>query len=107
MKRDAINTEPQYASVEALVEYLLYEDECFDFTHEHLTHLRRRLQRSARDLRRELEGYGLALVPRAKPKKFRGIHSSSDHDRWWGPGSSKMHGGTGYEQINGFAGQKG
>ncbi len=106
MKSRAISSEPQYASVEALVEYLMYEDERFDFTHEHLTHLRRRLQRSARELRRELESYGLKLLPRAKPKHFRGF-DSNDHDRWYGPGSSKTHGGTGYEQINGFAGQKG
>jgi len=49
---------------------------------------------------------GLTVGPREVPKAVRGFHSNS-HDRWSGPGSCKTHGGSGHEQISGFAGQKG
>jgi len=37
------------------------------------------------------------------------VESFVEHlnDRWFGKGSSKSHGGSGWEQINGFAGQQG
>ncbi len=95
----------EYASVEALVEFLIEEDlACFDYRH--LTALRTRLHRPARELRRELESYGLKLAPRPKGKKMRG-HTTNDNDRWYGPGSSPTHGGSGWEQINGMSGQTG
>lgn len=49
---------------------------------------------------------GLEIGPREIPKAIRGFKANS-HDRWSGPGSCKTHGGSGWEQINGFAGQKG
>lgn len=49
---------------------------------------------------------GLEVGARAVPKQVRGFNSNS-HDRWHGPGSCKTHGGSGWEQITGFAGQKG
>ena len=49
---------------------------------------------------------GLDIGSRALPKSVRGFTTSS-HDRHYGPGSCKSHGGSGWAQINGFAGQKG
>jgi hypothetical protein len=54
---------------------------------------------------RELRSYGLAYEGRPAEKRVRGFTSSS-HDRYFGPGSSPMHGGSGWEQINGFGGQE-
>jgi len=60
-----------------------------------------RLQR----VREALEGYGLRFVPREVPRAVRGF-SSNPHDRWYGPGADRTYGGSGWEQINGFAGDK-
>lgn len=49
---------------------------------------------------------GLSYLGREVPRKVRGFKTSSN-DRWFGPGSSPTSGGSGWEQINGFAGQKG
>lgn len=49
---------------------------------------------------------GLTVGPREVPKAVRGFTTSSN-DRYFGPGACKSHGGSGWEQINGFAGQKG
>jgi len=49
---------------------------------------------------------GLDYAGRDVPKRVRGFQTSSN-DRFYGPGSSPMHGGSGWEQISGFAGQKG
>jgi len=49
---------------------------------------------------------GLEFLGRATPKQVRGFTTSSN-DRYFGPGSSKSHGGSGWEQISGFAGPKG
>lgn len=53
-----------------------------------------------------VKSYGISIGSREVPKAVRGFKSSS-HDRWYGPGSCKTHGGTGEEQITGFAGRKG
>jgi len=49
---------------------------------------------------------GLSYSGRETVKRVRGFTTSSN-DRWFGPGSSNSHGGSGWEQISGFAGQKG
>jgi hypothetical protein len=49
---------------------------------------------------------GLEIGARQVPKTVRGFTSNS-HDRWYGKGSCPTHGGSGWEQIAGFAGQKG
>ena len=46
---------------------------------------------------------GLSIGPREVPKAIRGFKANS-HDRW---SASPCHGGSGWQQINGFAGQKG
>lgn len=100
-----MDTIPEYESIEAFVEEC-YNDERETFTHEDLGELAYRLRMSRSVVRKELEGYGLLLAKRAPERRVRGFTTSS-HDRWYGPGASKTHGGTGWEQINGFAGQEG
>lgn len=56
---------------------------------------------------RGLRELGILVGPRAAgPTRTRGYRSSSN-DRWWGPGSSASHGGSGGGQITGFAGRVG
>lgn len=53
-----------------------------------------------------VKGLGMRVGSRPKAKEVRGFTSNS-HDRWFGKGSSATHGGSGWEQIAGFAGRKG
>lgn len=53
-----------------------------------------------------LKEEGMTYTGREVPKKTRGFKSNS-HDRWSGPGSCATHGGSGWEQVNGFAGEEG
>lgn len=53
-----------------------------------------------------VKSYGISIGTRETTKTVRGFKTSS-HDRWYGPGACKTHGGTGEEQITGFAGRKG
>jgi len=53
-----------------------------------------------------VKGYGIKIGERKPVREVRGFRSNS-HDRWYGKGSSPTHGGSGWEQISGFAGQKG
>ena len=99
------NPLPEYGSIESFVEYCLEED-LDSYNHTDLRELMYSLRLSAQKVRRELDGYGLRLVYREKAKRVRGVHDS-DHDRWWGEGSEKTCGGSGQDQINGFAGQEG
>jgi hypothetical protein len=96
---------PEYETVEAFAQFL-YDDERDTFTANDLVTLNRRLHIPTHTIRKDLEGYGLKLRMRAPEQKVRGIHTSSQ-DRWYGPGSSPSHGGSGWEQIAGFAGQRG
>jgi hypothetical protein len=92
----------EYASVLDFVEYLLDDDRTV-FTHADLTALSERLHQPVRAIRAELEGWGLTLAYRAPERVVRG-YTAWDENRYQGnPGA----GGTGYEQITGFAGRKG
>ena len=54
----------------------------------------------------KLKALGLDYTGRETPKKVRGFQTSSN-DRWFGPGSCPTAGGSGWEQISGFAGPNG
>jgi hypothetical protein len=97
--------DPEHASVEVFVEFLM-DDERETFDHRDLQQLNEATQRRLGDLRRELEGYGLTLAHRAVSRRVRGVTTNSN-DRWYGPGSERMHGGSGWEQIARFAGEEG
>jgi hypothetical protein len=96
---------PEFESVESFIEYLC-DDDRTEFTHGELAALNARLHVPTRLLRRELEGYGLTLRGQAHEVQVR-TYLSNPHDRWSGPGSSPTHGGSGWEQIAGMAGQVG
>lgn len=53
-----------------------------------------------------VKALGLRVGPREKVKEVRGFTANS-HDRWHGKGSCPTHGGSGWEQIIGFAGKPG
>jgi hypothetical protein len=99
-------TDPEYQSVEAFVEYLIDVEGEVVFNHLQLGVLSDALGKTRKELCKELEGWGLSLVERAKEENFR-TFSSNPHDRWYGPGASRTHGGSGWAQISGFAGQEG
>ena len=99
-------SEPELESVEAFVEFLV-DNEREDFTFSEAEVLAKALGHSTPALViRDLKGYGLKMTPREPAKRVRGFTTSS-HDRFFGPGSSPMHGGSGWEQIAGFSGQEG
>ena len=100
-----MKSSPEFQSIEAFVQECM-DDERTSFTHEELGELAFNLQRSRNKIRAELEGYGLSLAVRAVEKRVRGF-TSNPHDRWFGPGSSPTGGGSGWEQISGFAGRIG
>ena len=97
---------PELQSVEAFGEYLLADDRT-SFTFEEACTVAESLGLSIpTPVIRGLKDYGFQMVERPTEKKVRGFRSNS-HDRWSGPGACKSYGGSGWEQINGFAGQEG
>jgi len=95
---------PEYESVETFVQECL-DDERDYFTTADMQALNAATQMRLQDVRKALEGYGLRFVPRQPQKRVRGFNSNP-HDRWYGPGADRTYGGSGWEQINGFAGEK-
>lgn len=97
---------PELRSVEAFAEYLL-DDERTEFTFEEATELAGALGLSvATPVIRDLKTYGFSMTPRQPERQVRGFHANN-HDRWYGPGACRTHGGSGWEQISGFGGQTG
>lgn len=94
--------DPEYDSIEAFAEYLL-DDEREEFTHLDLGCLNRRLGIPTRTIRVALEDFGFRLKIREKERSIRGFTANS-HDRWAG---NPCAGGSGWEQIPGFAGHQG
>lgn len=95
---------PEHETIEAFVEFCV-DDERDHFTTADMQAINRATHIRLQDVRKELEGYGLRFVPREPQRAVRGFQTGSN-DRFYGPGSDKMYGGSGWEQINGFAGDK-
>ena len=95
----------EFDSIESFVESLTDNDRT-EFTHLELKCLNYRLQRVTKLIKRELEDWRLKLTHRPKERHFRGFQTSSN-DRFYGPGSSKTHGGSGWANITGMAGREG
>lgn len=93
---------PEFATLEDFVEYLL-DEERFEYSHEDLGLLSRSLRLSVSKVRALLDDWGLKLKFRPHEQEVRGFNSW-DHNRWAG---NPCGGGSGYEQIAGFAGRKG
>jgi len=95
-----------FVSVEEFGTFLLDEGRN-SFTFEEAEGLAATLGQSVATLViRELKSYGFTMVAREVPRRIRGFQTSSN-DRWFGLGSCKTSGGSGWEQISGFAGQEG
>ena len=87
----------EFLSVEAFAEHLFDED-VGEFDWRHLSCLNTRLQVRRHDIRLELESYGLTLADRPKERRTR-TYSTNPHDRWYGPGADRTHGGSGWRSI--------
>jgi hypothetical protein len=105
MNVEWIKTDAEVQSVEALAEHLMGASET-EFTALQLQLLNFNTHRPVHTLRVELESYGFSIAKRPLERRVRGFTTSSN-DRWTGPGSSPTSGGSGWEQINGFAGRQG
>jgi hypothetical protein len=97
-----VNVPPEYSSLEEFIEYMM-DDEREEYTHEELGMLAYSLRLSVPKVRVLLLDWGLRLADRPKERHIRG-YTSWDHNRWAG---NPCGGGTGWEQILGFSGQKG
>jgi len=93
---------PEYRSIESFVEYCI-DDEREIFTTADMQQLNRATHLRLQIIRKELERYGLKFVPRLPVKRVRGF-TSNPHDRY---SACPMYGGSGWEQISGWAGEKG
>jgi hypothetical protein len=89
---------PEFESIEAFAE-LLYEEEREVYTFEELMQLTTAAKVSAKRAIAELAEYGLRYAGRPHEKNVRGF--TTKNDRWT---ACPSHGGSGYEQIAGFAG---
>ena len=96
---------PEHENIENFVQFLL-DEERESFTFEEAESVADATETCPTYVIRELKSYGLAMIPRSEPKKVRGFTTSS-HDRWYGPGAAKTHGGSGNEQISKFGGREG
>lgn len=103
--RTTFSAEPEYASVEDFVDYLL-DDERTVFTLSEVAKVASATGWTNKAVIVELKSYGLTYREPQFGRRIRGFTTNSN-DRWYGPGSSPSHGGSGWEQIGGFAGQTG
>jgi transposase len=85
---------PEYSSIESFAQYCK-DDERTEYTHEDMIALTTGLKLQPSDVREQLRQYGLTLAKRPIHKHTRG-YTTSSHDRWFGPGSSPTHGGSGF-----------
>ena len=99
------NAPAEYASVTDFAEYLM-DDERDSFTAAELHQLCYYLKARWIEVKAALEAYGFVIAGVSKEQQPR-MATDNPHDRWFGPGSSNSHGGSGWEQIAGFAGQVG
>ncbi len=85
---------PEYKSLEDFIQYLI-DDERNTYDFEDLQALNYRLKRPTKEIKKELEEYGLKLKPRDVEVRTRGFNTS-DLDRFYGPGSESTSGGSGF-----------
>jgi hypothetical protein len=93
--------ESEFSTVADFVAYIS-DDDRDTFTGAELQKLREGMSLPlgmTHKLRLELEELGLTLAAAPRTKSIRTLGGSNDHDRWYGPGSSPTHGGSGWENI--------
>ncbi len=94
---------PELQSIEAFGEFLLADDRT-SFTFEEACTVAEALGLSLpTPVIRGLKDYGFTMAERPVEKRVRGFTSNS-HDRW---SAYPSHGGSGWQQIAGFAGDEG
>lgn len=93
--------EPEFQSIEVFVQFLLDEGES-QYNAEQVEKLSFNLEISSLKVIRQLKSYGLSPESRDNVKKLRGYRSS---DNPWA--SCPGFGGSGADQIMGWAGNKG
>ena len=98
-------SDPDLATIETFVE-ACFDDGVCQFDWQHLALLAWNLGRDRGKIRRELESFGLKFQERPQVRRIRTV-GDNPNDRWYGLGSSPTHGGSGWEQIDGFAGRAG
>ena len=74
---------PDYQSIQAFVE----ESDTGTFTSDDLNVLNYVLKTPIRDIKKELEGWGMRQTYKPAERQTRGFNSN-DNDRWTGPGSA-------------------
>ena len=94
-----------YRSIESFLESVS-DEEHPSFDWQVLACLAWNLKRDRRKIRLQLEAAGLHFEERPQVKRVRTLHDNP-HDRWHGMGASPTHGGSGWEQVTGFAGRAG
>lgn len=94
--------EPELESIESFVQFRM-DEETFTFSHLDLRALALNCKLSGSKVRADLEAYGLSLAERTPEKAVRGF-TANNHNRWNG---NPCAGGSGHEQITGFAGRRG
>lgn len=95
----------EFQSVERFVEFLIEEDRD-TFTTAELVSLAKVTGIFNTQLRIQLEGFGLRLVPIQGERKFR-TFGDNPHDRWTNSEARRMNGGGGGDSIMGIAGRVG
>jgi hypothetical protein len=93
--------EYEFSSIEEFVESKIDNEES-EFNFGEMNCLAHRLSKSTTAIRLELSEWGLTLEHREFEHTHRGFTTSS-HDRWYGPGACKTHGGGGGSAIIGMA----
>lgn len=83
---------PEHDSCDAFASYLL-DEERTAVTFAELETLAFATQQTIRVVAAELSAYGFTIAARPIARSVRGFTTSSN-DRWFGPGSEKMHGGA-------------
>jgi len=91
-----------YRTVEELATDIM-DDDRTSFTFAEADELAETLGVLTAQVIRDLKAYGLTYDGRTTERKVRGFTTNS-HDRWNG---NPCSGGSGWEQVTGFAGQEG
>jgi hypothetical protein len=93
---------PEYKSIEDFAQYCV-DDDRKQYSHIELRALCFNLRQSSQMVRKSLALFDIVLSERPFEKQIRGF-TSNNHNRWE---ACKSYGGSGHEQINGFAGRVG
>ena len=95
----ALSHEPEYRSVENAIENVIDERETLSWLE--VRAIGMATKKDFKVVAREVKSYGFSIFERAKVNNCR-FFNSNPHDRWFGAGSEKCHGGSGGSSIVGL-----